>query len=70
MADSRKEELVLEGIEKLIKALGTMVITPTYEADPNNIGKKNYIGPIQAPILEGANRKIVEDKLIELIKEL
>lgn len=57
-------------VEVLIKALGTMVIKPSYELDPNNIGKKVYTGPVQQPILLDDNREIAENKLIELIKQL
>lgn len=56
-------------IEQVIKALGTMVLFPTEISDPNNIGQKIYGQPVQRPILEGANRDKVLNKLVELIVE-
>lgn len=56
-------------IEQVIKALGTMVLFPTEISDPNNIGQKVYGQPVQRPILEGANREKVLNKLVELIVE-
>lgn len=56
-------------IEQVIKALGTMVLVPTEITDPNNIGQKVYGQPVQRPILEGANRDKVLNKLVELIVE-
>ena len=57
-------------IETLIKALGTMVIFPVEETNPNEIGKKVVTGTIQRPILEGENRRIVESKLIQSVQSL
>lgn len=57
-------------IETLIKALGTMVIFPIEESNPNEIGKKVVTGTVQRPILEGENRRIVEAKLIQLVQSL
>ena len=58
-------------IEVLIKALGTMVMIPQYESDPNIIGsKKQYTGVIQTPILTGDQRTAIELTLLELVKEL
>lgn len=59
-----------EVVEVLIKALGTMVLMPQYESDPMVIGSKTYTGNLQLPILLGDNREIVENKLLELIKNL
>lgn len=60
----------IEKIEILVKALGTMVLKPQFEVDPNQIGKKYQIQPIQEAILLDDNRKVAEDKLVELIKQL
>lgn len=57
-------------VEVLTRALGVMIMEPQYENDPANIGKKLYAGNIQKPILEGDNRQVVIDKLIETIKVL
>lgn len=69
MAGTSKE-LELNSIELLIKALGTMVIFPSYEKDPTNIGKVNFTGPIQQPILVDSQREIALNKLTELINKL
>lgn len=55
-----------ERIEQVIKALGTMVIHPIEETNPDTF-KKEYKGNVQKPILEGENREIVIKKLVELI---
>lgn len=57
-------------IDILIKALGTMVIVQDIQSDPNNIGQVINKGSIQVPILQDSNRKIAEDKLVQLIKSL
>lgn len=54
-------------IDSIIKALGTMVVFPLEESDPNMIGKKNIVGNVQRPILEGVNRDKVLTKLVEII---
>lgn len=59
---------VNERIEKIIKALGTMVIHPIENTNPDTF-KKEYIGSVQKPILEGENREKVLNKLVELIVE-
>lgn len=71
MGEFRSEEEVrLNSIDLVIKALGTMVIFPQWESDPNNIGKKNFIGPIQQPILIDKDRDLAINKLLSLIQEL
>lgn len=65
-----EEEIRLTNIEAVIKALGTMVIFPSYDSDPNMIGSKIFTGPIQQPILLDKDRKIATDKLVELISQL
>lgn len=57
-------------VEQVIKALGTMVLVPQEQSDPNNIGQKIYGSPIQRPILEGEKREIVLNRLVDLIKQL
>lgn len=57
-------------IEILIKALGTMVIFPVEESNPNEIGKKTVVGTVQRPILEGSQRDKVTAKLLELVDSL
>ncbi len=57
-------------IEVLIRALGTMVMEPEYRSDPNNVGQKILVTTVQKPIFEGEDRKIISDKLIELVKAL
>ena len=69
-SSSPQDYQIINKVEVLIKALGTMVIFPQFEADPNNIGKKNFIGPVQQPILQDGDRKVVVDKLVELINKL
>lgn len=60
-----------EKIETLVKVLGTMVVEPTWIPDPNSIGNKFQGQPIQRPILQDADdRKIVENKILELVKTL
>ena len=55
-------------IEALVRALGTMVETPEYQSDPNNIGQKIMVGVVRKPILEGGSRETVIAKLVEVIK--
>jgi hypothetical protein len=69
-SSKQTEEEKIDKVEILIKVLGTMVINPSYDSDPNNIGKKIFTGPIQSPMLQGDSRKVAEDKLVELIKTL
>ena len=59
---------VNERIEKLIKALGTMVIHPIENTNPDTF-QKEYLGSVQKPILEGEDREKVLNKLVELIIE-
>ena len=70
MTDKEQHDKVLTSIDVLIKSLGTMVMIPKYESDPNNIGAKVFAGTIQQPILQGDYRDIALDKLNELIKQL
>lgn len=65
-----KQTEIIGSIETLKSVLGTMVIFPDIVSDPNNIGQKIHRGSIQQPILLGDNRKIAEDKLVELIGKL
>lgn len=69
---SEIEILKLQKADCLVKALGTMVVIPTYESDPENIGAKIYKGPIQQPILaEGSKlRTDALNKLNEIINSL
>jgi hypothetical protein len=60
---------IVERIEILIKALGTMVIIPQYVIDEGSITKR-YNGGIQQPILQDEARVEAENKLLELIKQL
>lgn len=55
-------------IEQLIKALGTMVIHPIENTNPDTF-KKEYIGNVQKPILEGDDRAKVLNTLVNLITE-
>lgn len=57
-------------VEVLVKTLGTMVLMSEYSTSNLEIGKKEYVGNIQMPILTGSNRDIVINKLIELINKL
>ena len=56
-------------IEALVKALGTMVETPEYQSDPNNIGQKMIVGMVRKPILEGEYRDKVIKCLVGYIEE-
>lgn len=60
----------LSAITTLKEILGTMVIMPNYKTDPNNIGKPEYIGNIQKPILEGEIRELALKKLYTIIDTL
>lgn len=62
--------LTIQAIDTLKNLLGTMVIEPQYESDPNNIGKRVNVGSVQKPILEGKNREIALAKVIELVESL
>lgn len=57
-------------IEVLIKVLGTMVMKPQYESDPNVIGSKVFTGMLQTPIINEDDRLRVESKLMKLIYDL
>ena len=60
---------IRQDIEVVIKALGTMVVEPVYETNPDNFIKQP-VGSIQRPILQDKDRETVEKKLIELISTL
>ncbi len=70
MAEDRKQEVINQTIESLVKVLGTMVLMPTDARDPINIGKRVSTGTIQQPIILGEDRTIVINKLINLISNL
>lgn len=55
-----------EKIEILIKALGTMVMTPQFKST-EVIGEKVQIQPLQQGILQGDLRSKAESKLGQLI---
>jgi len=57
-------------IEALVKALGTMVETPEYQSDPNNIGQKVIVGMVRKPILEGTSRDRVIDCLVTYVEQV
>lgn len=63
-------EVTVKVIDSLKTVLGTMVMMPEYETNPEAIGQKIFKGNQQVPIVMGDSRKVVEDKLIELIKGL
>ena len=59
-------------IEVLRQVLGTMVQEPIYDNNVGGIiGEKQFSGRyVQKPIIEGAERDLVKNKLFELVKEL
>lgn len=57
-------------IEALVRALGTMVEEPEYQADPNNIGQKIMVGMVRKPILAGEDRVKVTKALVNLAEGL
>lgn len=57
-------------IEALVKALGTMIETPEYQSDPNNIGQKMIVGMVRKPILEGTSRDRVIDCLVTYVEQV
>lgn len=62
-------EITIKAIDTLRTALGTMVIIPNEETDPNTF-KKIVSGSVQRPILEGEDRDKVKKKLLELVDNL
>lgn len=60
----------VQKIEILVKALGTMVLKPQFAPTVNIGDPKMQLQPIQEGILTDENRKIAENKLVELIKQL
>lgn len=58
-----------ERIEVVIKALGTMIVEPLYDTNEVTF-KKEQIGAVQHPILEGEDRAQVNKVLVELINQL
>lgn len=61
---------VVEKIEVIVKALGTMILMPEYEQDASMIGTKYFKGNVQLPILMEDRRVQALDKLTELINSL
>lgn len=60
----------VQKIDIVVKALGTMILKPQF-APSNEIGApKMQLPAVQEGILTGEDRKIAEEKLIELIKQL
>lgn len=58
-------------IEVCIKALGTMVMKPQYETNPNEIGSKKYVGNTQMPIVEKEeHRDLILNKLLALVNSI
>jgi len=55
-------------VEMLIKALGTMITVHDKKVHPETF-EAYYVNPRNASILSDDNRKIVEEKLIELINK-
>ena len=66
----REDPALTQKIETLVKVLGTMVMKPQYESDPNVIGSKVFSGMLQVPIVSEEDRKIIEVKLLELVNQL
>jgi hypothetical protein len=64
------KEDIQKSIDAVIKALGTMIMIPTFL--PNNeIGSvKQQSQPLQQGILQGENRLVAEVKLMNLISRL
>lgn len=57
-------------IEAVVKALAMMIDEPQFESNPEEIGKKQFVGVIRKPILEADNRKIVIEKLVKMIDSI
>ena len=64
------EDKTIGKIEILVKALGTMILKPQWQETALIGDTKIQMQPIQEGILIGDNRKVAEDKLVELIKQL
>lgn len=60
----------VKAIEVLKTVLGTMVQEPVYESDPNNIGGKQFKMYLQKPIIEGEDRLVIKNKLMDLVHQL
>lgn len=60
----------IKAIDVLRTLLGTMVLKPEFKTDPNDITSKVLISNNQHPIVEGVERKVVLDKMIDLVKSL
>lgn len=68
---SFESEPIVNKVDVLIKALGTMVLEPQYEKDATNIAAKAiFTGTIQKPILEGDFRTKALNRLSVLIDRL
>lgn len=63
-----KEEKI-RAIDVLRTLLGTMVMFPVEITNPDTF-QKEVKGSVQRPIIEGEDRNIVKNKLIELIKSI
>ena len=59
----------MSDIEVLVKALGTMITIHDKKVHPETF-EAYYVNPSNTSILSDDNRKIVEDKLIELINNM
>ena len=65
------EEVLPDKIKVVIRALGTMIIVPDYDKGDILAGDKPvYKGGIQQPILNGKDRELAVNKLVELINQL
>lgn len=48
-----------------------MVMKPQFESNPDQIGSKVFTGSMQLPIInDEKDRKVIEDKVLELVKSL
>ena len=63
------EPTLIEKIEVVIKALGTMVLEPKYEMNKETFVNE-FAGSIQHPIIEGEQRKDALNTLSQLISQL
>lgn len=76
MEEIKKQPVYIHNADTAIKAvdalrtlLGTMVIIPNEETDPNTF-KKIVTSSTQRPILEGEDRTKVKNKLLAIIDSL
>lgn len=59
----------IKAIDALRTVLGTMVIVPTEETDPDTF-KKVVTGSVQRPIIEGEDRIKIKNRIISIIETL